>query len=295
MNKKINLMIIGAEKAGTTSLLRYLDQHPDICAHKQIEMSYFVMDDVYEEGYEKVFTRFYPHCKESQIIVAKNIGIMYSNNALFRLKKHNPEIEIVIILRNPIDRAYSAYWYARRKGREALKSFEEAIDAEPKRLKENEYKWRHNAYLRRGEYGRSLDLIYKHFPKSKVHVFYLEELRDNPGKICDRLFSLINVDENIKVNLGLNKKHNNSSEARSMLLSKFLFSDNKCKKYIKNIFPNVFLQRIKRKFDKLNANTFTPTPMKINTREKLIEYYRRDTEVLLKHLDSSFYVESWYK
>ena len=105
---KVDLMIIGAQKAGTTSLKNYLGEHPQILTHGQIEMSYFVNDVEYKAGHA---TGIEPYFSEAatigKCIVGKNVAISLHEEAVARLVKHNPDCKIVFVMREPVSRAYS--------------------------------------------------------------------------------------------------------------------------------------------------------------------------------------------
>src|SRR5678809_829657 len=109
--RKIDLMIIGAQKAGTTSLQNYLNEHPEILGHPQIEFGYFKDDKTYENGYEKEFARHFTSgsVNTAKAVIAKNTGMYDSDKALERLQQHNPDCKLVFIVREPVSRAYSSY------------------------------------------------------------------------------------------------------------------------------------------------------------------------------------------
>ena len=154
---KIQLMIVGAQKAGTSSLLRYLAQHPDIHTHAQPEMTFFLQAREYTRGYEWAFGKYFTgqnsHDEiQDKHLIAKNVMVMHSPEVMQRIYEHNPEIHLVVLLREPVARAYSAYWWARRRGWENIKTYEEALAAEETRLNEGWFKWRQCAYQYNGIY-----------------------------------------------------------------------------------------------------------------------------------------------
>ena len=73
----IDMIIVGAAKSGTTSLLRYLGQHPEVCPQREPEFAYFVLDGQYARGYESAFDRYFGGCGRATKVVAKNVGLMY--------------------------------------------------------------------------------------------------------------------------------------------------------------------------------------------------------------------------
>ncbi|MYF98551.1 sulfotransferase, partial [Candidatus Poribacteria bacterium] len=135
--QQIPFMIVGSQKSGTSSLLRYLAQHPEIYAHPQPEMTYFLHDHEYEKGFKSAYNKYYSECPDNNRLIAKNVMVMCSPERIQRIYEHNPEMHLVVLLREPVARAYSAYWWARRRGWENIKSFEEALEAEDKRLKDD--------------------------------------------------------------------------------------------------------------------------------------------------------------
>ncbi|HHT9109546.1 MAG TPA: sulfotransferase domain-containing protein [Candidatus Brocadiaceae bacterium] len=276
MVKPIDLMIVGAHKAGTTSLLRYLGMHKEVCIHPQSEMTFFVRDEEYQLGYENIFGNYFKNCHNASLIMAKNVGIMYSTEASKRLKEHNPDIHIVVVLRNPIDRAYSAYWYARRKGWERLKSFEQAINIESERLREDSFKWRHCAYLERGIYHKYISMLLEYFGKNHVHIFLLEDLKTNPGDICQKIYTLFNMDFTFHVN----SHHNKAAIAKSEKIAAFLVSKNPLKKLIRSMIPDKIAFSVKKKIMGLNEKSFIPTPINPETRVRLSKYFQTHNGIL---------------
>ena len=80
MDYVIDLLIVGAQKAGTSSLLRYLAQHPQICTHQQPEMNYFVDENDYKKSFSAALSRYFPciHNENTKVIAAKSVGILDS-------------------------------------------------------------------------------------------------------------------------------------------------------------------------------------------------------------------------
>jgi hypothetical protein len=265
-------MIIGAEKSGTSSLARYLEQHPNICSHERREMNYFVNDKEYAQGYDKIYSRYFSNCKsDSSIVLAKSVGVMYWPFAVKRLWNHNPECQLVAILRNPVDRAYSAYWYARRMGWEDLESFEEAIEAEPIRLKENGRKRQQCTYLDRGIYHKQLAVLFEHFASNQVHIFLFEDLKNNPVGICQNIYKVIGIDSDYLPDVS--KEHNKAALPRFIVLSRLLSSTHTLKQAVRNLLPDRVSDRIRDRIRHLNEKAFLPPPMNQETRAYLEEYF----------------------
>lgn len=272
MTKPIQLMIVGAEKSGTSSLSRYLEQHPNICSHEQREMTYFVNDEEYAQGYAKTYPRYFSKCKNDQsILLGKNVGVMYWPEAVKRLWNHNPNCQLVAILRNPVDRAYSAYWYARRMGWEDLESFEEAIAAEPIRFKEGGLKRRYCAYLDRGIYHKQLAVLFEHFERNQVHVFLFEGLKSDPVGMCHKIYKAVGIDADYIPQVS--GQYNKAAIPRSPVLSKLLSSAHPLKRAVRKLLSDRVSFLIREQIRLLNEKTLSPPLMKPETRAYLGEYF----------------------
>lgn len=183
----------------------YLGQHPQITTHPQLEMAYFSIDKLFLQSYENIFPRYFSVEPGQKAIIAKNVDIMYNRIAIDRVKKHNKRIQIVLMLRNPVDRAYSAYWYHRRTGWEQIQTFEEAIFASPERFGNDDIKRRGCAYLDRSLYIRHIETLYDFFPEDQIHIFLLEDMKIDPVNLCKNIFSLLaDIDPNYCPNTGEN-------------------------------------------------------------------------------------------
>jgi len=212
----IDLMIVGAPKAGTTSLKSYLGQHPAVATHDAREFIHFANDEAFRQGYDAAFTaHFGQDARSSAARVAKSVAMMYSREALARLKAHNPLVQVVLVLREPIARAHSEFWYAKRRGREPAASFAAALDriaAQPA-----DDAGAHDAYLARGRYAEYLAPIIALFGPAQVSVLLLEELEQDPVKACRALFAtLAGVDPAFAPSA--ETRHNEAAAPRSPLL-----------------------------------------------------------------------------
>jgi len=120
-----NFLIVGAQKAGTSSMVIYLSEHPDVSVPLN-EIHFFDIDERYKKGlkwYEKHFKKW----NGQKAIGEKTPIYMYLEKVPARIAKDLPNIKLIFMLRNPTDRAWSNYWMRVRKGREFL-SFREVLD-----------------------------------------------------------------------------------------------------------------------------------------------------------------------
>lgn len=275
-NKLIELMIVGTQKSGTSSLLRYLAQHPAIYTHPQPEMTFFLQDHEYTRGYESAFAKYFSQCTEDKKLIAKNVMVMHSPEIMQRIYQHNPEIHLVVLLREPVARAYSAYWWARRRGWENIKTFEEALTAEEARLKEDWFKWRQCGYRHNSTYYPHVKNLISRFGENHVHCILTDELKENPQSVCQRLFKLLNIQPDFEPLA--QERHNQAamprSEKFSFLFTQFLSSHNPLKRAIRKLVPDAAAYKLRKTILNLNDKPFTPPPMNPKTREQLENYFK---------------------
>jgi hypothetical protein len=187
-----SVLIIGTQKGGSTSLFKYLEEHPDVLPPLGKEVHYF--DFHYASGVNWYRGRFpYAHrLRRGALTLDATPYYMMHPLAPRRAADLLPGVKLIALLRNPVDRALSHYQHEVRGGRETL-SFVDALDRESERLAGEEerlqrepsyYSWNHHryAYTRRGLYLDQLRRWVQHFPRSQLLVLQSEWLfRDPPA------------------------------------------------------------------------------------------------------------------
>jgi hypothetical protein len=186
-----SVLIIGAQKAGTTSLFNYLAAHPDVLPPSDKEIHYF---DLHFDRGERWYRGHFPYqrqLREAALTMDASPYYLVHPQAPGRAAALLPEVKLIALLRNPVDRALSHYAHEARGGREAL-SFAEAIDREAERTAGEEERLRttpgyysHNhhryTYTRRGLYLEQLRRWTQHYPRSQLLVLQSEWLFRDPG------------------------------------------------------------------------------------------------------------------
>ncbi len=181
-----DFLIIGAQKSGTTSLYDLLTQHPHVERAALKELNYF--DRHFEKGVEWYRSQFrLPRLNEERkpITGEATPDYLFYPDAAKRAAQVVPQARLIVLLRNPVDRAYSHYHHQIRKGRETL-GFEEAIEAEQARLRgetdkvlEDEhytsFNYRHFLYLSRGVYVDQLLRWSEFFGQEQMLVLKSED------------------------------------------------------------------------------------------------------------------------
>ncbi|MGH7515389.1 MAG: sulfotransferase domain-containing protein [Gemmatimonadales bacterium] len=184
-------LIIGAQKGGTTSLFKYLVQHPDVLRPITKEIHFF--DLHHTRGLAWYRSNFpYAHRLRGGGLTLDATPYYLAHPLVpERVAQLLPDIKLIAVLRNPIDRALSHYQHEVRGGRESL-SFAEAIAQEPERLAQEEerlrtqpdyYSYNHQrySYARRGLYHEQLERWLRHFPRSQLLVLQSERMFRDPS------------------------------------------------------------------------------------------------------------------
>jgi sulfotransferase family protein len=283
--RKIDLMIIGAQKAGTTSLQNYLNEHPEILGHPQIEFGFFKDDAMYANGYENEFSRHFTagNVHTAKAVVAKNTGMYDSEKALERLREHNPDCKLVFIVREPVSRAYSSYSMEKFNGWLARDFSEIRKVIEEERFDDVMYKF----FIRLGLYSDYLKSIYKYFPPEQVKLVLFERLKKDPIGVCREMFQWLKIDTSFMPRT--EKEYNTTQKPKSVLLSKILISlrneNNRVKKLAKKVLPYTLFTRIGTSLIEFNKSSKKAEPISKEMKEYLHSYfepYNKELEEMTK-------------
>lgn len=279
--RTLDAMIVGVEKAGTTSLLKYLSQHPEIESHSVMEFPYFVKEELYKKGWDNAFSQYFRQDVRAGVLLGKSVGCIYWSEAALRLFNHNPGIKLIAVLRNPIDRAYSAYRYAVQMGREGANTFEQAIDLEPERLRTAEdFHLRYHAYLRRGLYAAQLHSLLQFFSMDQIKIVLFEEFKNKPQVVIDELFEFLGV---AHARVDVTASHNITVGSRGMLAVTGQGALGATLRQVSWLMPMAFRERLKTALRSVGRREASIPPMKGATRERLAAYFEPDMS-RLEHL-----------
>ncbi|MCB0165884.1 MAG: sulfotransferase domain-containing protein [Anaerolineae bacterium] len=192
---KVKFVIAGAQKSGTTALHKYLYVHPNLCMTKKKELHFFDNDARFtgtSVDYTRYHAFFSPNLQQ-RLCGEGTPDYMYWYSAPRRIWEYNPAMKIIIILRNPIDRAFSAWNMEIFRRREFL-SFQEAIRNESQRIREvMPLQHRVYAYVDRGFYTDQIRRVWHFFPKSQTLFLKSEHLRNDPQTALDRVCDFLGV------------------------------------------------------------------------------------------------------
>lgn len=207
-----SFFIAGAMRSGTTSLTRYLDAHPDVFMAKPKEIHFF--DLKFDKGLEW-YSRHFIAAGASAAVGEATPSYMYLPEAIRRMATRVPDARLIVVLRDPVDRAYSHYWLRRNLGSEQL-DFRSAIAEDAERVAMGDPR-RSCPYLDMGRYLRQLQTICEHYPRAALHVVLLDELRDDPAATYASLCQHLGIDRDHRPGV-LGKVVNRNVSFRSVAL-----------------------------------------------------------------------------
>lgn len=218
------------------------------------------------------------------------VNYMYFESAIKRIAEYNPDAKIVIILRNPIDRAYSAYLYFRKQNLEN-RSFLQALKDEKEMIKsENLKELSNKTYASHGLYHKQISSIYNYFDKEKIFVGLYEEVANEPEKVMMELYSFLGVSLDFRPSFEVLNK---TGSLRFPLIRNIIFNDSKARRWLlKNVVDRTISYNSKYKLKLFFLNLITLKnlkggfePMNDEERKYLVDYYVLETDKLEKLLN----------
>ncbi|MFQ5470216.1 MAG: sulfotransferase [Gammaproteobacteria bacterium] len=205
-----SFFVAGAQKCGTTSLFNYLIMHPCVLRPAKKEIHFF--SDNYDKGMRWYLNHYPSRLKQclqaislrQQIVTGEATPYyVFHPHAPARIKKHFPDARIIIMLRDPVERAYSHYKYHVKLGVEDL-SFEQAIEKEGERLQGeyqkmlnnehyNSVNYKEYSYLKRGVYVEQIKRWFELFEKESIRIFRSEDFFSDPGVVYQNVLEFLGL------------------------------------------------------------------------------------------------------
>jgi len=179
-----NFLICGAQKAGTTALYNYLKQHPDVFMSRPKETWFF--DVYYNKGLEWFAQHFEAYDDEDAIGEA-TARTMSAPEAPSRIATHLPEAKLIFVLRNPIERAYSQFYFYISTGKaDPDATFHEVIHNKDSSLRRD--------MIGGGQYADHLARFDEHFDRSQMKIILHEDLRERTTETVQDVYRFLRVD-----------------------------------------------------------------------------------------------------
>lgn len=288
-----NLFIVGAQKSGTSALAWWLGQHPQVCMSFPKEpgflafgergypyldgygrpspASLYVVRD--ERSYLKLFARATP---EQRILGEASTWYFALAGMAGKIKAYQPGAKIIVILRDPVERAYSAWCHARSDHLEPCESFSAALELEAQRG-DVEFLLR---YRRMGLYSEALAEYQSVFPASQLLLLFYDDVRANPESVWLAVCTFLGIDASHAPEF--ENRYNSSGQPRNRLVHSILRS-HRLKQLVRSVLPHQLAMQAKQKVESLNLEPFPA--MDPDCRLGLREYYRPDVQRLSRLTD----------
>lgn len=193
--RRIDFVVCGVQKAGTTTLDRLLRSHPGVAPARRKEIHYFDAEDLdWSNPDHDAYHRFFLDWDVAKVRGEITPIYLYMPGVLARIRDYNPAIRLVASFRNPIDRAFSAWRMERGRGAEPL-SFSEAIrDPGRRRVREAPGGWhRVYSYVERGLYAAQVERLLELFPRRQFLPMDFDALATAQQAAFDELCAFLGL------------------------------------------------------------------------------------------------------
>lgn len=286
-----NFLIIGAAKAGTTSLHQYLSQHPEIYMSPQKELNFFAFDgeECDADGpIDRAGKKRYEYLKRISITDIKSyqrqfdavtnqkrIGessplYLYSPRAPKRIHQYKPDVKLIAILRNPVERAFSHFIYYVARGQELTPDFTQAVKRENSSIHNI---WSgHRHYVRLGFYYTQLKHYFELFESNSIKIYLYDEFTEHPKAVLQDIFKFLDIDHTFVPDTNIRYKPSQIPRNQSIhvALSALLKQDG----FLNTLLPaklKTIANKLKNR-NLINAKSLLP----LEARNYLISIYRED-------------------
>lgn len=258
--QKPDFFIVGAAKAGSTALWKYLSQHPQI-GFSPIKETHFFSTDIDTAAFRpefakdaafdvgayiragmkepihqafvrdsRLYSQLFDRAEGSKVLGEATVSYLWSAQAAANIAAHNPQAKVIAMLRNPAERAFSHYLMDLRMGY-AQGSFIDAVEAD---LQKPQGWGVSNLYIELGRYHAQLQRYFKALPREQVLVLWYEDYKENPAEVLRQIFAFLGVDESVAIDTSA--RHNAARLPKYGALQSVLKSK-KLKKALRAVMP----------------------------------------------------------
>ena len=282
-----NFIIIGTSRAGTTSLYYYLKQHPQIYMSPVKEPGFFVFEGRKEMltpvGRRKLprfawdwdaYRSLFDGVRHEKAIGEATSGCLYHPWVPEKIHSRLPDVKMIAVLRNPIDRAYSLYLLHVRDGLETATSFAESLALEEERISQGMF---YCHYKKGGLYAEQLQRYFKYFPREQFRIFLYEDLKNDPLRVVQEIFQFLEVDPSFVPDMSA-KFNPSVGSQKGKLMWKIVNTILK-QEPVKKMLPQTVQHRIAGKLYEWKMKGYHPQPkppLDPEIRKELMDYYRND-------------------
>ena len=274
-----NYMFLGAAKSATTTYYDILKNHKEVFVPKFKEPHFFNFDKNFSKGIDWYNQTYFGNVSEEKVIIDFTPTYLYSNLCAERIFNClGPKMKFVVILRDPVDRAYSHYNHSVRDGHEE-KNFIDAINLEAKRIdkfkKNNDFLSELRcSYISQGMYFNMLNSYLKYYSINDFLIInFDEEVIRNINKTKTKLSDFLNID---LTDLDFNVHSNKSGKSKNKLIQTLINKDNMLRKVLKFFVPQMSRQILRNRIKNLNKKEFNYNIIPDKKRKIIYDKYFSD-------------------
>ena len=275
---KVDFFIVGAAKSGTTSLYNYLFKHPEVCMSSIKEPNFFsnkllneqkmYYKDIRIDSIEKYHNLFNKNIN-NKICGEASVSYLFYDKIAKQIKKYNKNAKIIIMLRNPIERAFSHYLMDLRLG-----FVNESFDSIIYRNSKNKNQHLHyQQYVKVGNYSSQVLKYFDSFGKENILIINYDDFVKSPSLEFKKTCKLLQISK--QFNLDFDKKYNVGKLAKNKIIS-YLYSVYHLRRFVNLFFSDKLKLYFKRSLFHENINM----SMSLKTRQYLYDYYLKDIKKL---------------
>lgn len=277
-----NFFVVGAQKAGTTTLHNLLQAHPEIYLPEKKETKFFVDDARYAIGIGEYERKYFSGWRGESAVGEVDPDYMYFPHALERMNRDMDlsATKFIFLLRNPVERAYSHYLMTYRRGVEDLE-FTQALKIEPERIAADYLSNMHYSYASRGYYSDQIERFAGLVDDTRILILTSEEMQSNTDLCLKRIFVFLGVEADyVPENIG--RKYHTATVPKSMALLKRLENKNALeKKLLRMLMPSQKLRSRAREWLSMWNQTEDGKPVfSSEAKAMLREAYRESNQKL---------------
>lgn len=293
------LIIGGSTKCGTTSVFKYFEFHPEICACMMKESRYFLEDEYKLKATQRNhntnsnFDSLFSNCKNESVKLEATPDYLYSSKAVTKIKNELEQVKLVFILRDPVDRLRSWYKFAMLNGLiEATISFEDYINLQ--KAPAGAHTPQHLRSLEQGRYAEYLENYLQAFGKENIKVCFYEQLELNPGLFCTELAAFAGIDPGYFNNFDF-KVHNRSVAVKSVGAHKLFRKFKRSVRPATRLLPVAIRKKLKlagynleQAYSNANrADEMNDISLSDSMKQYLQQYYQSDIRHLIRLTNSN--------
>ena len=269
-----NFFIVGTPKAGTTSLFRYLDEHPEVFMCPIKEPNYFAYDLLVEQGiyysekgvgHKKDYERLFQDVVSEKAVGEASVSYLFYEKVPARIKAAAPDAKIIVILRNPVERAFSHYLMDLQLGYVTL-SFEDIVC---RRIGHPKLSLYYQQFVELGFYFEQVKRYLDIFGEEQVRVFINEDLKEDTSQVLLSVYDLLDITPHFMP--AVKKQYNVYQKSRNKLV-KHLYRVKSVRNLARRLLPDSMVDSVR---DSLFFGQEKPE-LSASIREHLNKLYRNN-------------------